>query len=185
MGRPPIGKTAMTGAERTRRYRARFRDSKPVTKPAGPDHDALVQELAQTKAALAQAKARISDMGMEVAAQAQAFRDEVKRRAAKAKPKAEKPPLPPDEERDRKIKAQATEIRNLKARVRHMQEWTETAKGSGMSFATRGKIMKPLHPDSRKSLTEGASIPAALEAALDDAGKAFNAWADGHKPARR
>ena len=32
MGRPPIGKTAMTDAERQRRHRAQFRDSKPVTK---------------------------------------------------------------------------------------------------------------------------------------------------------
>jgi hypothetical protein len=41
MGRPPIGKQTMTGAERMRRHRARFRhdepmtkqDDKPVTKP--------------------------------------------------------------------------------------------------------------------------------------------------------
>jgi hypothetical protein len=34
MGRPPIGKRAMSAAERQRRHRAQFRDSKPVTKPA-------------------------------------------------------------------------------------------------------------------------------------------------------
>jgi hypothetical protein len=34
MGRPPIGKEAMSDAERQRRHRARLRDSRPVTKPA-------------------------------------------------------------------------------------------------------------------------------------------------------
>jgi hypothetical protein len=36
MGRPPIGKQAMSGAERTRQYRERLRRSEPVTKPSGP-----------------------------------------------------------------------------------------------------------------------------------------------------
>ena len=55
MGRPPIGKTAMTGAERVRRYRLKHGADKPVTeKPAGPGHAALVQELAQTKARIAE-----------------------------------------------------------------------------------------------------------------------------------
>lgn len=56
MGRPPIGKTAMTGAERMRRLRARqaqtFRHGKPVTKPdAGLKAQiaALERELAQAK----------------------------------------------------------------------------------------------------------------------------------------
>ena len=34
MGRPPIGKIAMTAAERVRRYRLRHGTDKPVTKPA-------------------------------------------------------------------------------------------------------------------------------------------------------
>jgi hypothetical protein len=37
MGRPPIGKTAMTDAERQRRHRAQQAVTKPVTKPAQPD----------------------------------------------------------------------------------------------------------------------------------------------------
>ena len=32
MGRPPIGKVAMTGAERVRRYRAKHRKEKPHNK---------------------------------------------------------------------------------------------------------------------------------------------------------
>jgi len=35
MGRKPIGKQAMTDAERQRRRRAKFRDSNPVTKTSG------------------------------------------------------------------------------------------------------------------------------------------------------
>jgi hypothetical protein len=48
MGRPPIGKQAMSGAERTRRYREKFRHDKPVTKQTQPDA-ALVKELKQAK----------------------------------------------------------------------------------------------------------------------------------------
>src|SRR5437667_4714478 len=36
MGRPPIGKVAMTGAERVRRYRLKHGADKPVTKPVEP-----------------------------------------------------------------------------------------------------------------------------------------------------
>ena len=55
MGRPPIGKVAMTGAERTRLYRLKHGTAKPVTKhvtkPTSPDHAALAQELAAVKRA--------------------------------------------------------------------------------------------------------------------------------------
>ena len=53
MGRPSIGKVAMTGAERTRLYRLKHSAAKPVTKPVttlGTDAAALEQELAQAKA---------------------------------------------------------------------------------------------------------------------------------------
>ena len=49
MGRPPIGKTAMTDAERMRRYRLKHGTAKPVTKLADPDHAMLVKELAAAK----------------------------------------------------------------------------------------------------------------------------------------
>ena len=64
MGRPPIGKTAMTDAERQRRHRAQFRDSKPVTK-SKPDvtrlqaeNAALAKELTRAKQALQRRKRR-------------------------------------------------------------------------------------------------------------------------------
>lgn len=237
MGRPPVGKAAMSGAERTRRYRDRLRHNKPVTKPARPDHAALVRELAQVKAELAQAKplfeaelaqakaqamalvetelaqakarieelrqvtagadmaalkaentelrkqlaqakARISDMGMEMAAQTQAFRDEVKRRAAKAKPKAEKPSLPPDEERDRQIKSLKTRVRNLTAELHHEREHAEKAQSQtgAMDFRTTSAIAKCLFPDQRHNATE---------ADKDKACKLFTAWKADKDKARR
>jgi DNA repair exonuclease SbcCD ATPase subunit len=80
-GRPPIGKQAMSTAERQRRHRARFRDTAPVAKPTRPAA-AAAQELAQAKkgsaaeqfptriaeleAQLAQAKARITELQNEL-----------------------------------------------------------------------------------------------------------------------
>ena len=40
MGRPPIGKLAMTGAERTRLYRLKLGKVDPVTKPVTKPADA-------------------------------------------------------------------------------------------------------------------------------------------------
>lgn len=61
MGRPPVGKTAMTGAERQRRYWLKRQADKPVTKPAtkpvGTDH-----------AALARARARVAELEQQVKA---------------------------------------------------------------------------------------------------------------------
>jgi hypothetical protein len=66
MGRPPIGKTAMTDAERMRRYRLKHGKDKPVTKPrapvtkqASPDHAALAKQLAQAKARIAELEAKL------------------------------------------------------------------------------------------------------------------------------
>jgi hypothetical protein len=61
MGRPPIGKVAMTTAERVRRYRLKHPD-KPVTKhdklaAAKAEIAALKQELAQAKSEIAALKA--------------------------------------------------------------------------------------------------------------------------------
>ena len=109
MSSPPIGKTAMTGAERVRRYRLKHGVDKPPPKP-GADHaaatiDALQKELAAAKAQIAELT---NNEMLAVVAQVR-FRDE--RRAAK--PKVEKPPLPPDEERERIIKGLRTRVRNL------------------------------------------------------------------------
>jgi hypothetical protein len=108
MGRPPIGKVAMSGAERVRLYRLRHGADRPVTKPvtepgAGNAGEvaALRQELAQARAELAKASAR-----------AQELEGERHARFGPKRHRTEKPPLPPDEARERTIKAQATQIRN-------------------------------------------------------------------------
>jgi hypothetical protein len=64
MGRPPIGKRAMSGAERQRRYLDRLlRGAKPT--PDTAKLQARIRELeaqlAQTKKELARAKARIAE----------------------------------------------------------------------------------------------------------------------------
>ena len=62
MGRPPIGKIAMTDAERMRRYRAKHPVTKPVTKPSAADtaDSALKQELATAKARIRELEAELA-----------------------------------------------------------------------------------------------------------------------------
>ncbi len=82
MGRPPIGKTAMTGAERVRRYRLKHAADQPVTKqtssvtkPASPDNAALVKEVAQAKAR----NAELEKAGAAAAAEIAALKAELAR----------------------------------------------------------------------------------------------------------
>jgi hypothetical protein len=75
MGRPPIGKVAMTGAERTRLYRLRRGPAKPA--PKSDAHAALKAENAALKAAIEKLKAqgdgnaalraRIAELEMQLA----------------------------------------------------------------------------------------------------------------------
>jgi len=58
MGRPPIGKQAMSGAERTRRYRAKLRHSAPVTKPAGGNARAFEARITALKRRIAELERR-------------------------------------------------------------------------------------------------------------------------------
>jgi hypothetical protein len=83
MGRPPIGKTAMTGAERVRLYRLRHGANKPKPK-SGADNaaakiDALEKELAAAKARIAKLTDEMHEM------LAQRFRGDSKRHADSAK----------------------------------------------------------------------------------------------------
>jgi hypothetical protein len=64
-------------------------------------------------------------------------------RSRAAEPKPENPPLPPDEQRDKTIKGLKTRVRNLTAELHYTREWKEAANATGMSFATKGTIMKP------------------------------------------
>jgi chromosome segregation ATPase len=66
MGRPPIGKRAMTGAERTRRYRELYRRTHPVTKP--PSARELEAELEQARNRIGQLEAEIEKLRKQAAA---------------------------------------------------------------------------------------------------------------------
>jgi hypothetical protein len=179
MGRPPIGKVAMTGAERVRRYRLKHGAdkpvTKPVTKPAREDATRWQAEVAALKAENERLRKELTESREDMLAQTVQFRDELKRRAAK--PKAEKPPLSPDEARDRRIKALAAEVRNLKGQLRGERLLHSEAllRVGGMSFATMSAIAKALHPDRESTAAE-----------RDTALKLFTAWkSDSHKARRK
>jgi hypothetical protein len=167
MPRKPIGNAAMTGAERLRRWRERKRAERgPTAETAGPSSQAL-----------AEAQKRILDLEDENAALRGALAFEFKQRAATAKPKAEKPALPPDEVRERRIKALTTEVQNLRAKLRHMNKFyeEESSRKGVMPFSTTSLIATALHPDSSPS-----------DAEREKAFKAFSAWkADKNGAARR
>ena len=57
MGRPPIGEEAMSGAERTRKYRERLRHDRPLTKQAGADVEPLKARIRELEVELARARA--------------------------------------------------------------------------------------------------------------------------------
>jgi hypothetical protein len=62
MGRPPLGKQAMSDAERQRRHRAAHPVTKPVTKPAAQAAAQAAAEIAALKAQIASLKARIAEL---------------------------------------------------------------------------------------------------------------------------
>jgi septal ring factor EnvC (AmiA/AmiB activator) len=161
MGRRPIGKQAMSGSERQRRYLARLlaaaaatgADSAPPPGPskrptsarpgASDGHGAaspeVLAELAQLKAELAQAKAKIAEMRDDQIGQRFAPRPRQQRAA--------KPALPPDEERDRTIARLKTTIQNLRRKVAGMAAWHQQNHPAIMPFATMSAIVNCLHPD--------------------------------------
>jgi len=144
----------LSNAERQRRYIARL---KARAQPGSSDDD----------------KARIAELEAELRAereaslgQAQAFCDEMKRRGAKPKTGM---PVPPDEERERRIKALTTRVRNLRGELA-----AAYAQGA-MSRATYVLIAKCLHPDQRDN---------ASAAERNEAAARFIGWYDGGKKKR-
>jgi hypothetical protein len=186
MGRPPIGERAMTAAEKMRRYRARkFGNKPPVTKSTATQIDPAATRQ-RIDSAIAPLEARVRELEAELARErgrAKMLEEGLKlaQRQARAAspPKAAKPPLPPDEARDRRIKALTTENQNLKAKLRYMADRYNDglATAGGMSFKTQSAIAKVLHPDTRNNAT-GAD--------KDEAFKRFTAWkADKDKAGRQ
>jgi hypothetical protein len=218
MGRPPIGKRAMSGAERVRRYRLNRAADKPV--PRADDGAALQQ----ARARVATLEAEVSALKAQLAREQQAMtatvtelrrelnvtkthlsiteavlRDKERASATKAaqpdddlkaallglrpapkpppKPKVVKPPLPPDEVRDREIKGLKTRVRNLNFELHSMRQWDreQQSKKGTMDFATVSAISKCLHPEHTSTEEEQAK-----------AIRLFNAWkGDNRKAGRR
>src|SRR5262245_4464363 len=134
MGRPPIGKTAMSAAERQRRHRAGMvakptvtKPSPDVTKPKPAEVDPSMVEIESLKAEIAALKAELADTVSQLGGQ--------RHQSRPAKPKAERSPLPPDEVRDRRIKSLETANRKLRARIHEDEQYyAEAAKRGTMSF---------------------------------------------------
>jgi len=148
MGRPPIGKVAMTAAERVQRYRLKHGLIKPPSE-AQVRIAELTQKLKEANAQIAQLKGALT------------------------KPKTKKPPLPPDEARERKIKALTTQVQNLRTVIQAI------VGRASMPRATLNAIAKALHPDRKLSEAE-------REAEREMALKLFTSWkADKDMVARR
>jgi hypothetical protein len=94
-----------------------------------------------------------------------------------SRPKVEKPPLPPDEQRDREIKGLRTRVRNLTQELRAFTQYhkDEMARTGGMPRPTRIALDKVLHPDTRKQATETDK---------DEACRGWNAWKNSNDKAR-
>jgi hypothetical protein len=168
-----------TNAERQRRYIAKL---KAKAGTGGVSNAETVAALDRATELLAVAEARIRELEKELAVaqkggqgeyilslerENSALRGQLERERKPAKPKAEKPPLPPDEVRDRQIKSLKTRVQNLTYELSAEREWHIQKADGRMSFQTMSLIAKVLHPDTRKQVTE---------AQTDEACKAFTAW---------
>jgi len=171
-GRTPMDKT---NAERQRRFIAKLKAQAQAGSVDARRTAPLKARIAELEAERTALKAQITELHHELLSQAQAFRDASKRGAAK--PKAEKAPLPPDEQRDWQIKSLKTRIRNLEAEKKEaMRLHAESLRRVGaMERKTEVAIAKCLHPDQRDNATE---------ADKDEACRLFNAWKDDRKKAQ-
>jgi hypothetical protein len=133
MGRPPVGKQAMSGAERQRRYLARLlRDAKPATTP----FDTGAQELAQTRKELAEAKARIADL---------------EKQKAHAAPQRPKPKQPRSE--DEALTKAKKRIRELQHRLGEIQ-YAQQRKAVVMSDKLKRFLKASVAPAKKYELLE-------------------------------
>jgi len=148
-----------------RDYMRRRRAGQAKAKPKPADSEAI-----------AKLEARIRELEAERDALKKELADSVGERFAprqRATPKAAKPPLPPDEQRERTIKGLRTRVRNLEAELSHERTMHQLGV---MSFKTMSLIAKCLHPETRKHVRDTE---------LDDAMKAFTVWKSDRDKARR
>jgi hypothetical protein len=139
MGRRPIGQQAMTDAERMRRYRANRRAAEPAAEPEPDRRDAEITELRKRLADVEAHRDRLF-------AERLSIRFGPKPRAAK--PKVEKPPLPPDEVRDKKIEALQTQVRNLRGNLRAVSDALDEARqNQHLPDDLRRRLLSFVHPE--------------------------------------
>jgi len=165
MGRPPIGKTAMTGAERVRRYRLKHSADKPVAKPATKPIAATYEaEIASLKAENANLKERLhATLDAKTTAQAAALT--LLSRTQQEKLEAFKRAYTKQQDREYKNRVQH-EVTERVVRW-HAEYWTPTHQkylDDAEAIYNRRKgiwesaiyklIWSCLHPDSRESTTE-------------------------------
>jgi hypothetical protein len=168
----------MSAAERQRRRRERLRAERP---PAAPDK--LAAKLAAAQAEITALKAELAALKGPAAGEppelprtaeewdAMKQRAKEGRSAARKAAKAARPPLPPDEVRDRQIKALKTANQTLRAKLRANEAWYAAERPTVMSFKTVSAISLALHPEHAPTDDERAN-----------AIKLFNAWkADARK----
>ena len=180
MGRPPIGKSAMSAAERMRRWRVRHGVTKHVTKrksaetaPLGRDierlkakiaeleeqaaNEAIVRSTLQERIAVLEKKRPMPRTAAELAQAKLRAEEERKalREARRAAARAAKPVEIPDdktkEEYERQIKSLLTQLRNKRITIAKLVENIDM--GKAMIFASaadRRFILAHFHPDRFK-----------------------------------
>ena len=160
---PNAATTAMTGAERLRRFRERKRQERG---PTDPSPAAVIDALRKENAAL-----RRQQAAKPAPAQDDELIDaraEIARRARRDR-KAAKPPLDPDSEAARQIKGLKTRVQTLTRQLAHANK-----KHGHMTFKTVSLISKALHSDTKPTDED-----------REEALKAFNAWKSDRKASAR
>jgi hypothetical protein len=154
----------LTNAERQRRFIAKLKaqatvsngaavsNGVPVTNGRTVTNDAELETAHQRIAELEAEIARLQLVAVGSKWQELQHQHKQERADAKRASDATKPPLPPDEVRDRKIKSLETANRNLRAKFKFFEEMAEEQ--GQMKFVTLSALMKCLHPDQRSNATD-------------------------------
>ena len=153
VGRPPIGATAMSAAERQRRRRLRQKTGDAPLRSVAEERAALDAELRQAGADVVRLEAEVAALRGALA------RERKQREAAEAKISKPAAPPTPTEEAQR-LMAQVERLKasngELVAKNRHLTKYydDEITKKGGMPRATFNKVVMCLHSDREPSAAE-------------------------------